>query len=801
MATSTSKNKRSRQDIDNEVVYHTFEDSSNEDCVDRHRHTVQQLNTGPNRRHDVSSRTTYFTTPKSPEKATTAQMPGGGNESPDESAGFHHTTFQETLDEQYELFLDDLDLEPVRRKQTKLDRPMENWIPHRDAFLDEILRVEGRGCSPSGGSCAGCSIVPGIIRCWDCHGTDIYCEDCTRGRHLHLPLHRVEKRWSDTHFLKTSLKALGVCVQLGHGYQEKCCAPHAGSDTFVVVDVMGIHEVAVQFCGCERAEQHWIQLLRVRWYPASLDYPKSAATFRVLEQFQMHNFESKGSAWHFYRAIARLTDNTGCDPPKDRYEIFMRIVQQWRHIRGLKRSGRGHDPRGVDGTEEGECAVLCPACPQPTMNLPDEWKNAPPEVAWLYTLILAMDANFRLKRKKVSSDAVDPALSKGWSYFVEERAFKDHIRYCPTQEDEPRTCTGFATIRNTNTRDSKGLAATGVAAVVCARHQLVRPTSVGDLQKGERYVNMDYVFLSTLRGQEMNDLILSYDVACQWSVNFRTRLTKFPDKFRELFALPLFRFRTKVPNFHIPAHRRDCHTNNSLHLTSGTGQTDGESIERAWSITNALGPSTKEMGPERRHSTLDDHFGDGNWGKVVNMGPSLLRKMKLAVPQRNEHTKSYLAFTKEIGKVNARKWTELINEWDVDKKKENPYEIKHNTITLADVRLSLAREEDVVVQDGATFLHEVTPSVLLTTGLDLEEQQRRLQADVALQSSDRGLYTPPRILVDSTWTPHGLLMESLSMTTDSLRPKEESIWTPCGLHQESTRTMYQKLVYHEIPCF
>lgn len=52
----------------------------------------------------------------------------------------------------------------------------------------------------------------------------------------------------------------------------------------------------------------------------------------------------------------------------------MRIVREWRHIRLLKRSARGHDPTGVAGTKEGECAVLCPACPHPGKNLPQDWQ-------------------------------------------------------------------------------------------------------------------------------------------------------------------------------------------------------------------------------------------------------------------------------------------------------------------------------------------------------------------------------------------------------------------------------------------
>ena len=42
-----------------------------------------------------------------------------------------------------------------------------------------------------------------------------------------------------------------------------------------------------------------------------------------------------------------------------------------------KRAGRGHDPRGIDGTKPGELAVECPACPRPGVNLPKDWADAP----------------------------------------------------------------------------------------------------------------------------------------------------------------------------------------------------------------------------------------------------------------------------------------------------------------------------------------------------------------------------------------------------------------------------------------
>ena len=55
----------------------------------------------------------------------------------------------------------------------------------------------------------------------------------------------------------------------------------------------------------------------------------------------------------------------------------MNVVRQWRNLQALKRGGRGHDPTGVDGTQEGELAVQCRACPLPGVNLPEGWENAP----------------------------------------------------------------------------------------------------------------------------------------------------------------------------------------------------------------------------------------------------------------------------------------------------------------------------------------------------------------------------------------------------------------------------------------
>jgi len=44
---------------------------------------------------------------------------------------------------------------------------------------------------------------------------------------------------------------------------------------------------------------------------------------------------------------------------------------------------RRHDESGVEGTQEGECAVLCPACPHDGINLPPNWKDLPENMKYI----------------------------------------------------------------------------------------------------------------------------------------------------------------------------------------------------------------------------------------------------------------------------------------------------------------------------------------------------------------------------------------------------------------------------------
>lgn len=145
----------------------------------------------------------------------------------------------------------------------------------------------------------------------------------------------------------------------------------------------GIHEVSFTYCGCSRAIPHHQQLLRRRIYPASQITVRTCATFELLRVLHMFALTTKSNTYDFYRALEKLTAHNGVQVTKTRYKALMRMVLQWRHLKLLKRGGRGNDPLGAVGTQDGELAIMCPSCPRPNINLPAGWERAPPALRYV----------------------------------------------------------------------------------------------------------------------------------------------------------------------------------------------------------------------------------------------------------------------------------------------------------------------------------------------------------------------------------------------------------------------------------
>lgn len=132
------------------------------------------------------------------------------------------------------------------------------------------------------------------------------------------------------------------------------------------------------------------------------------------------------------------------------------------------------------------------------------------------------------------------------------------------------------------------------------------------------YANMDYIFLASIIGIAILTLIASYDIGCQWSVHFFSRVASMPDYLQ--LSPTLINIYFVVPAFHLEAHIDKCKPLFSPRYLRGLAQTEFEAIKRIWAILKGAAASLKEMRPGHRRDTLDDFCGYANWTKTTRLG-------------------------------------------------------------------------------------------------------------------------------------------------------------------------------------
>ncbi|KAL0573000.1 hypothetical protein V5O48_008967 [Marasmius crinis-equi] len=626
-----------------------------------------------------------------------------------------------------------------KKRSKRSRRPQKFWMDnYQEKFLDELIRNDGRGdfCYASCVDCLargqkGENKDQKLYRCKNCFVGDLVCGGCCVRRHRSNPLHRIEV-WTGSVFRRATLQALGLVIRLNH-VSNSCPSAKRSHKDFQIFHTNGIHDVTVEFCECARRTEPYIQLLRRRIYPSTQGTIQTCATFTLLEQLHLMSLVGQGGTYDFYKYLEKATDNTGVNVPKSRYRALQRMLIQWRHLKMLKRGGRGHVENGIATTPPGELAVLCPSCPRPGVNLDEGWKDVPPEKQFLYAVLICIDFNFRLKNQLVSSWTRDPGLGDGLSYFVPRAPYEAYIRE-HMDETDISSCVGFAALAQQNTRSSRGLRYTGVGAVVCGRSEMVLANGVCNLEKGERYSNSDFVVAYAMLRMQLElllILIISYDIACQWFAKLLYRITndwhswmKFPPS---LYLTPV------IPKFHQPAHQDKDHDKFNCNHVKGLGASDCECCERMWSLLNGAAASTKPMGPGSRILVLNDHYGHYNWKKYTGLGATLCRRYTAAVKERNQQTEAHRGLTDALPEGLADKWEKMCVEWENapwDRKGDNPFRSVQQELSHAKVMKELAEYERDRIKKGGVSYHTTSAGSFLALGLELEDAQRKLRKTV-----------------------------------------------------------------------
>ncbi|KAI0037644.1 hypothetical protein FA95DRAFT_1449922, partial [Auriscalpium vulgare] len=150
-------------------------------------------------------------------------------------------------------------------------------------------------------------------------------------------------------------------------------------------------------------------------------------------------------------------------------------------------------------------------------------------------------------------------MAPGWSYFVENDAYREHIRTYIDQDEMKHCESPLAAVGHANMPATKRFAVNGVGAVICAWYCFYRKSSVGDLQRGERYRSRDWCYVT-------HSALLPGGV--------HHRMAQYPEGWRIRFGDVIIVF--VIPKFHILGHSDKCQNNLDINKTEGLGRMCGE---------------------------------------------------------------------------------------------------------------------------------------------------------------------------------------------------------------------------------
>ena len=160
-------------------------------------------------------------------------------------------------------------------------------------------------------------------------------------------------------------------------YQEIPKADAFNNGYVRIVHSNGIHHLAMVSCTCHSTGLLPMDLVACRLLPASFVNIRTLFSAQLLDLFRLCNLELKASAYQFYQLLRRLTMPIAPDRVVDLYNEFRRMSRLWRWMKKLKWAGVGHNGKTAMNVKHGELANYCPACPQPHINLPENWKHDP----------------------------------------------------------------------------------------------------------------------------------------------------------------------------------------------------------------------------------------------------------------------------------------------------------------------------------------------------------------------------------------------------------------------------------------
>ncbi|KAL1712183.1 hypothetical protein EV715DRAFT_214149 [Schizophyllum commune] len=627
----------------------------------------------------------------------------------------------------------------------------DEFCQYRSTVLDGILRAESH---PNVNTPCPCKRPNARRRfhCHDCHSYPMSCADCFLTHHEYNPFHWALEWCDDGFFVKSDLTTIrrstthrNYIVTFGHQEGGECpSASYEKPISFTVVDVTGIHTMLAVFCCCATGGSRRLEhLLASQIFPATFKQPTTGFTFNVLRDFHQHTLSSKKNVYDYVDALKRKTNSIFPHKVPDIYRQFLRAQRYWRATSTLIRSGQCHN---IDAKfpyrPKGNIIPPCFACPEPGFNIAyEEWEDVDPDMDHVQLLCLMLDGHFGLQRLAKVDDPDDRSLLTmlgADGLFPNDDHYNNYLRDAGAVSVEKSTCANFSAVAMQNKYKFANCVITGVVGAECARHCCF--LSMVDLQAGEKYANTDYALTRALkrivgansldRAKYFHRIVVTYDVACQYSVNLGERLQNgFPD-----ISDVIDRIKMYVPKFHLAGHKDDCKFLHALEWLARAGRLHGEGIEQTWSEAKQAGSYTRQMNHGHRHDTLTDLFLYYNECKIGDQPESLSKSLKIARAKRAEFVDDFLGMSVTYGRAKVEAWQkEDIQPHFKDGEWTSVFRVSTRKLpTQESIYNDLVKAETAVTQSGNKVQRTDERVTFILTGIKL---QHRLYLNRATLSS------------------------------------------------------------------
>lgn len=200
-------------------------------------------------------------------------------------------------------------------------------------------------------------------------------------------------------------------------------------------------------------------------------------------------------------------------------------------------------------------------------------------------------------------------------------------------------------------------------------------------------MNIDYSLCEALKHGNLvgiTDVLLIYDVMCQYHVNLERRVSDstflaLPDTLKLIKGIGLF---------HVHCHQEECLYMFGTSNIPGAARISGEILESLWAVMNEVSRGARTATLAHRSEILDDHMGDSNWKKMLHIcessasekndniyicqitGNSVIQNYQKAVEQDSEASEYFADLTASVPSNNLDCWQREIEEAEANRDKD-----------------------------------------------------------------------------------------------------------------------------------